>query len=191
MEGGVLIVFVIILIFVLCHKVTHRDGLIVGDQRISVDAQVTGVTVDKVGAKGARRYRTTVCFSDGSKYVAYDTNVENGVFMYRIELTAEMRAEIIIRALLAHVTECRETGLISQKEYESRYKDIIEVRRQVRQREPIVNHNIADTPTVENNNPCEICGTKNVELYKCVSSDGIRRNVCSYCMERYGYKKEE
>ncbi len=66
------------------------------------DAKPIGISHDIVGPNSKRRYRTTVTFSDGFKYISHKTNVDYQFLTYKISVPDEMKDEIVMDAIEAH-----------------------------------------------------------------------------------------
>ena len=74
-----------------------------GSKRLHPDACVASVDVKIVGSKNHRRFRTTVVFDDGFRYVSHDGNHrEDRTFSYTVTLYDGEKTRIISDAIKAH-----------------------------------------------------------------------------------------
>lgn len=71
-------------------------------EKLKKDAQITSVNTKICGLKRENKYRTIVTFDDGFKFIAHDTCREDSIFTYKITLTADMKSQIVDRAVSAH-----------------------------------------------------------------------------------------
>ena len=71
-------------------------------ENLKKDANIVSVTTKVCGLKGENKYRTTVVFDDGFKFIAHDTCREDSVLTYKIYLTQKMKDQIVDRAIYAH-----------------------------------------------------------------------------------------
>lgn len=69
---------------------------------LRLDALPIDVTRKLVGLKGSHRWRTTVTFEDGFRYISHKTDVEERFISYSISVSAKTHKEIILDAILAH-----------------------------------------------------------------------------------------
>lgn len=65
-------------------------------------AKIINVERKEVGTKGHRRFRTTVLFDDGFKYISHKTDVSDGFLSYRISISRELSIEILRDAIKSH-----------------------------------------------------------------------------------------
>ena len=79
-----------------------KDHIEYEQKKLKVDAKVVSVTSKICGLKGEHKYRTVVVFDDGFKFIAHDTYREDSIFLYEIHLTADMKNQIVDRAISAH-----------------------------------------------------------------------------------------
>lgn len=66
------------------------------------DVKISYVNRESVGTRGRRRWRTTVLFTDGFKYVSHKTDIQNHFASYTISISVNTNDEILQDALMAH-----------------------------------------------------------------------------------------
>lgn len=94
--------FLIITALIYPKIYNSKDHVECDKKKLKADARVISVTSKICGLKGEHKYRTTVVFDDGFKFIAHDTCRENSTFTYKIYLTADMENQIVDRAISAH-----------------------------------------------------------------------------------------
>lgn len=79
---------------------------------LSQDAEILDIRSEKVQyTKNGMKYKTTVYFSDGFKFVTHETDREDGFLNYQISISPELSRWIIKGATLAHDEALRKQQL--------------------------------------------------------------------------------
>ena len=84
---AILIAFGVYRLFVPAYN--DSDHSMKGERDLREDATIVDVESKLVGLKPNYKYRTTVIFSDGFKYISHDTKVTAYPPYYKFELTSE------------------------------------------------------------------------------------------------------
>ena len=79
-----------------------KDHIEYNVEQLKKDADIISVTTKVCGLKRENKYRTTVIFDDGFKFIAHDTCREDYTFTYKIFITQDMKNKIVDRAIDAH-----------------------------------------------------------------------------------------
>ena len=96
---GFAFLFGIIIISRLFNSGDHSAG---STRNLREDAKIIDVNTKLVGDNRARKYRTTVVFDDGFKYVSHDTDRQNNPMGYNISISESMKLAIVEKAIIAH-----------------------------------------------------------------------------------------
>ena len=106
MDGlGILVIFGIILLIAILRQVLSYFDWGSWEGRVCPDpnAQIIDVSREQVKyAKNDVRYKTTVLFSDGYRFVTTKTKRKQGFMSYRIFVDAELDAKIRQKAIRRH-----------------------------------------------------------------------------------------
>ncbi|MBE6761039.1 MAG: hypothetical protein E7551_02005 [Ruminococcaceae bacterium] len=102
------LIAVLVLILCVClacraiyHLFDHTDY----DTTLPLDynAKIVDIRSEKVQyAKNGAKYKTTVLFADGFRFITHKTKRENGFFTYQISIDEELMSKIVDKAISAH-----------------------------------------------------------------------------------------
>ena len=74
------------------------------DSKPSFDAKIVDINFEKVQyTKNGMKYKTTVSFSDGFKFITHKTNRKDSFFTYQISIDETLRRDIIEKANRLHI----------------------------------------------------------------------------------------
>ena len=66
------------------------------------DAKPVDLQRKVINSFGRKKYRTTLVFDDGFRYISHKTNTENHALSYTISISASDNAELLQKAVAAH-----------------------------------------------------------------------------------------
>lgn len=71
---------------------------------LSFEAKIVKIHTEKVKySKNGMKYKTTVFFSDGFRFITHKTNREEGFFTYQISIDESLKQEIVEKAMRLHL----------------------------------------------------------------------------------------
>ena len=69
-----------------------------------ISAKIVDINFEKVQyTKNGMKYKTTVSFSDGFKFITHKTNRKDSFFTYQISIDETLRQDIIEKATRLHI----------------------------------------------------------------------------------------
>ncbi len=100
----ILVFLLFVLGAIICKDIYDSTSHSVCDSPAMLKEDATIINVERkvIGSKGHKRYRTTLHFSDGFRFISHKTDVANHLIAYSISVTSELNKEIIRDALIAH-----------------------------------------------------------------------------------------
>ena len=99
--------FILLVVIISYEIYNSRIHIRCEPEHLREDAKITDVNIKSVGFKRSMKYRTTVVFSDGFKYISHLTERDDGFFTYKIIMTPQMKQMIEGEAKAAHLQRLR------------------------------------------------------------------------------------
>lgn len=95
---------VLLLVFVISYNIyISQDHTSYDESTLKEDAKVISINTDTVGVKGSRKFRITVIFDDGFRFISHrGTSRENHMFYYRISISDAVKKTIVNEAIHKH-----------------------------------------------------------------------------------------
>lgn len=66
------------------------------------DAKPVDLQRKVINSYGHKKYRTTLVFDDGFRYISHKTNIDHHALSYTISITSNDNAELLQKAIAAH-----------------------------------------------------------------------------------------
>lgn len=100
----ILVIVLIIVAVITCKDIYDSTSHSVCDNPtlLNEDARIINIDRKVVGTRGHKRYRTTLFFSDGFKFISHKNDISNRLVSYSISVPNEINKEIINDAFMAH-----------------------------------------------------------------------------------------
>lgn len=95
------VIFIIELVLSIYNSTTHVRYK---KEKLDINSRISKVETKKVGFKGDYKFRTIVEFDDGFEYISHDVIRHQGVLHTIIEVTPEIKEEVIRKAIRKHAS---------------------------------------------------------------------------------------